>query len=535
MADDHPERKEKQDQGALGTVFVGVAGVRFYDGQAIADEGATLVREPNNPHDPRAIRVDNQEGQTLGHVPRRTAAWLAPLLDEGRVTVKATVAEVVHPRGDAADGVAEIFLRLDMDWAGSRPLPDELSPQGRVLWDLYEQVELQRDPVAARRLGRWLMKLWDPHLEPAAKMLLAVMRCHGRALETQGPPPPEHRDPTGLRQKLRAVTIGNPLRGHGISVYPLFAADDPAGDTILLQDALAGHLAEVSEVSESGSVAELKVSNRSDHLVLIPEGEILVGAKQDRTINITLLVEPHSERIVPVSCVEQGRWKRTSRTFAAGGYATPGVRARKTVTVNANRRHGGTAQSDQGGVWEDIARYVADSGADSATGSLSHAFAATGDRLARLRKALPLPAGAAGVLVTVGTEVLGLDLFDAPQNLQTIWPRLADAYFLEAVLRLDRAQGDEEEKEPDTTGDLDDDTRAAKCDHAAAVFMEKVAQHLEFMAVTEGAAADTGPGSGPATAKAGAGVPLEVAGPELVGTGLWYDGRIRHLAAFPCE
>lgn len=46
------------------------------------ETGATLVREPNNPHDKNAIAV-MASGKKLGHIDKRNAARLAPFIDAG--------------------------------------------------------------------------------------------------------------------------------------------------------------------------------------------------------------------------------------------------------------------------------------------------------------------------------------------------------------------------------------------------------------------------------------------------------------------
>jgi hypothetical protein len=53
-------------------------------------------------------------------------------------------------------------------------------------------------------------------------------------------------------------------------------------------------------------VPELRVKNSGDLPVLILDGEELVGAKQNRIVNVTILVPPHSETVIPVSCIEAG-------------------------------------------------------------------------------------------------------------------------------------------------------------------------------------------------------------------------------------
>jgi len=81
------------------------------------------------------------------------------------------------------------------------------------------------------------------------------------------------------------------------------------GDIIHLREALAQNLVEVSEVSSAGTVNSLKVVNKSDKFVVMFRGDALVGGKQNRTLYTTLILAPRSENIIPVACVEAGRWR----------------------------------------------------------------------------------------------------------------------------------------------------------------------------------------------------------------------------------
>lgn len=38
------------------------------------------------------------------------------------------------------------------------------------------------------------------------------------------------------------------------------------------------------------------------------EGEQIIGLKQNRIVNMSILIKENSELPVPVSCVEEGRW-----------------------------------------------------------------------------------------------------------------------------------------------------------------------------------------------------------------------------------
>ena len=66
----------------------------------------------------------------------------------------------------------------------------------------------------------------------------------------------------------------------------------------------------VKEVSEGGSVPRLNLANLSNSYVLVNDGTQLVGAKQNRIVNATILIAPGTEVAMPVSCVEAGRWRR---------------------------------------------------------------------------------------------------------------------------------------------------------------------------------------------------------------------------------
>ncbi|KAL9184392.1 hypothetical protein ACHAXT_002478 [Thalassiosira profunda] len=59
-----------------------IVGIRYYNGVAHPGEFVTLVREPSNPYDRNAIRVDNLHGQKVGHIKATMAKHLAPVMDD---------------------------------------------------------------------------------------------------------------------------------------------------------------------------------------------------------------------------------------------------------------------------------------------------------------------------------------------------------------------------------------------------------------------------------------------------------------------
>ena len=106
---------------------------------------------------------------------------------------------------------------------------------------------------------------------------------------------------------LPRVRVGNPIRHEALTAFPLYAEGEGAVDYLLSDEAIAAGSVVVEVVSESGSVPNLRVDNRGDSRVLFLEGEELRGAKQNRVLNTSVLVAAHSQVMIPVSCVEQGR------------------------------------------------------------------------------------------------------------------------------------------------------------------------------------------------------------------------------------
>jgi hypothetical protein len=91
------------------------------------------------------------------------------------------------------------------------------------------------------------------------------------------------------------------------------------------------------------SVGQPRAVNDGVRPVLLLDGEEVIGAKQNRIINLTVLVAAGTTVQLPVSCVEQGRWSMQSLRFAeAGRTMFASGRARKMRDVTASLRQAAT-------------------------------------------------------------------------------------------------------------------------------------------------------------------------------------------------
>ena len=153
------------------------------------------------------------------------------------------------------------------------------------------------------------------------------------------------------------VRVGDPQTSGSLTIYPLYpaaAAEDTAVKPepyLLLAEVLGQSGFTIGEVSESGSVNTVLITNMTGQPVLILDGEEISGAKQNRMVNATILVASGVETAVPVSCVEQGRWRYDSDTFERSetiGYST--LRRQKAEQVQFSLRRDQSFAADQGAI-----------------------------------------------------------------------------------------------------------------------------------------------------------------------------------------
>ncbi len=474
--------------GVIETVITGL----HRSARILPRDRVAFHRDPENRRDPNAVRVENSEALPVGYLPRRVASWLGPLLDRRAVEIRGKVTDDRRVR----HGLIPLDLRLHPTAEGRSILQQRENPgntaeafHNMVLatWRMADQWTL---PKVIRDVHEHLLALRQDDALPETHMLLALFPWKAAEASTRR----KARALEDLKDMLANVVLGEALHHHNLTLFPIYTPNGHEAEYLLLAEALATGNAEVREMSESGSVPELLLANLGEKPILVPEGEVLTGEKQNRTVNITVMVPPQEVLVLPVSCVEQGRWHRTGLKFSTTHYAPPELRASKSRSVNRSRMASGAVHSDQGRVWVNVAETLSSMNVNSPTGSLTEGMDRTEDRRREYRERLRLPSAAAGVLAASGDRVMGVDLFDTPRTLEMIWPRLADAYFFQASMA------------PGETPPTSETTARA--------FLRQLANEIR-----------------PVKKPVGDGEEFIIEGETVSGNALWHDNRLCHLSA----
>ena len=291
-----------------------------------------------------------------------------------------------------------------------------------------------------------------------------------------------------------SIQLGDPVEHRGIVIAPLYPRNNPNAQYLTLEEALPLGF-QITEIDEAGSVPELKAVNPLDQAVLLYDGEELLGAKQNRILNVTVLAAGKSETRIPVSCVEQGRWRARSGSFDAARHAAyPELRRRKAEQLSAEPLARGIAQAT---VWEEVAAKAGRHGVHSPTGATADIYRDRETALAGLRQAFPLAPGQSGALLALGERRLCLDYLSRPTAFARLYPKLLEGYLLDALEGLDAAPAPAEAP-------------------------------AELIAAAEAAPSRRQP-------SAALGEDLRLGGEGLVGSGLTLDDELLQLSVFTTE
>jgi hypothetical protein len=183
-------------------------------------------------------------------------------------------------------------------------------------------------------------------------------------------------------------------------------------------------------------VNDLVVLNPTECNVLLYEGEEVLGAQQNRTFDVSVLVPAGMSLRVPVSCVEPGRWdgSRHHEAFTPAPQAAyPSLRAMKNRAARARVGAGLDARAEQGAVWNEVAAKSSRLHVASPTAAMHDIYEERRDGLDAFRAAVSRRDGQTGALAAIAGRVAVLDHVSRPDAFATLHGPLVQGYALDAL------------------------------------------------------------------------------------------------------
>lgn len=285
---------------------------------------------------------------------------------------------------------------------------------------------------------------------------------------------------------------------HGLGVVPLLLSDEvtelPTID--LLDQALGKGNVKITETSEGGEVPFLKVDNTGENHILILEGEELVGGKQNRVVNTSLLVLAGLSVKIPVSCMEAGRWQSRQIHFDSGhALFRAKSRAVHKQNVTFSIRTEGSYRGSQGAVWDEVSDSLAEFGVPSPTSDFRAGRERVAHRIEVFVEEIQALDKQVGAVFLAQSGILGVELLGSAELFGVSLPKIVRSFAFEVL--------------------SDEDLANVTPDGAEAWWQEvlsaTVTKHLS----------------------PGAGDDLRCDAQDLVGSGLYWNNTVLHFSCFP--
>jgi hypothetical protein len=250
----------------------------------------------------------------------------------------------------------------------------------------------------------------------------------------QQPAKPAVAKPTEVQPFGERAALLRAIQVDSLILTPIVTTAPPKEDldVVTLDEAFEKKLVAIKE-KQDDTVNQLTLTNKSDRPMFLLAGEVIIGGKQDRIIGANTIITAKSTLVVPVFCVEHGRWSEgeTGRVFTSGKALAHG------------RLRGKASFEGQSEVWSEVATKNGQRKVENSTGTYRNvARQQTNSSLAsqvkRIDEAIAQISAAdranmIGFVVSLDGKVGTVDMFDSPRLFRKLENKLVRSYLTESV------------------------------------------------------------------------------------------------------
>jgi len=294
------------------------------------------------------------------------------------------------------------------------------------------------------------------------------------------------------------MRVEEPTIVQSMGMMPLIAMNhvNEISPLLLLDEALEKGFAHITEAGEEGHVPFLLLRNKGTMPILILDGEELVGGKQNRVVNTTILAPPGCELTIPVACMEQGRWHLKSAAFGSGeAIFRARSRAQQKAGVTETLQRHCSFSGNQHMVWDEVRCSLAQTDAASPTADFREARRSVSDRIEAYVNSVKPLAEQIGAVFYSPQGVIGCELLATADLFARAFAKIIRSFAFEVLEQPAMAEDGAE---------------------APRIWLQKV---MSAPVVTR--------------PSPGAGEDLRIASRDVIGSGLIWHNQLLHLSCFP--
>lgn len=223
------------------------------------------------------------------------------------------------------------------------------------------------------------------------------------------------------------IDVLNPQIHENMAVIPLKSEISYKLDILTLKKGLELGLVEVKECEQS-TVNTIMVTNNAVTPLILIDGEEILGAKQNRIVNNTLLIAPKTTQKISVSCTEHGRWNHTGE-FRQSDYIA-------NFNTRRVKEHATRSQADaQNAIWNSINCLEVEHSFKSPTSAMSESYDNLKIDHNEFLKAFKIVDGQCGILIIQNGEIKGFEIFYNSQIYKEYHEKVLKSYLIDNKIK----------------------------------------------------------------------------------------------------
>jgi hypothetical protein len=232
------------------------------------------------------------------------------------------------------------------------------------------------------------------------------------------------------KQNIKVLDL---QKNSNIQIAQINRVDSCSINIIAFHDVYRDSLIQINEVSEEGHVNKILLKNNSDKYVFIMDGDIILGAKQNRVFNTSMLIGPNKEYYLSVSCIEKNRWQKSSSSFRPANFLSHKSLRKKKIDSYYNR--GSYSQKE---VWDEVGNLNRRYKQRSKTSSHTILYESKKHLVDNLKNKFEMNPNANGLAYFINGDLQGIEMFYNDSIYKSYYLPLVSSICLEGILNSDK-------------------------------------------------------------------------------------------------
>lgn len=241
-----------------------------------------------------------------------------------------------------------------------------------------------------------------------------------------------------FKENLENMNYFQPQNYKNMTVIGLQTKQKHDIDLLTLSKGLSMGLVEINEVDDNAVVSQIQITNKAVTPLLILDGEEIIGSKQNRIINNTIIIPAKTTQTIDVSCTEAGRWHYTSKFKYSKHMATSHIRKNKQESITQSLTDINSYKSDQAEVWDNINKLELKLHVESKTSALKDTYQSNKKQVKQYLDAFKYENNQNGIIIIINNNIVGMEILYNHEKYIEYHEEILESYIIDAIATKDK-------------------------------------------------------------------------------------------------